>query len=220
MAKETVNALVDGGKATAGPPLGPALGPLGVNAAKVVEEINKKTAGFTGMKVPIKIVVDIGTKTFEVQVGSPPTSALIKKELGLEKGAKDATPAGNASIEQVLKVADMKRDSLLANSRKAALNEVLGVCGSVGITIDGKPAKEVIRVIKKGKYSDDIKPEEIGKLAEAVRDIKIVAAKLTEEEVKPTEEKKPVEEAAAEKAEEKKPVAEKAEEKKPKEEKK
>ena len=48
---EVVEVLVPGGKATAGPPLGPSLGPLGINVKAVVDEINAKTASFNGMQV-------------------------------------------------------------------------------------------------------------------------------------------------------------------------
>ncbi len=88
MAKETVEALVEGGKATAAPPLGPALGPKGVNIGQVVAEINKKTESFKGMQVPVKVIIDPDTKEFEITVGTPPASSLIKKETGIEKGKK------------------------------------------------------------------------------------------------------------------------------------
>ena len=58
MPEDTVEVLVEGGSATPGPPLGPAIGPLGINMMQVVEEINNKTADFKGMKVPVKIIVD------------------------------------------------------------------------------------------------------------------------------------------------------------------
>ena len=64
MPKETVDVMVEGGKATAAPPIGPALSPLKVNVAKVVEEINSKTKAFAGMQVPVKIVVDTVSKEF------------------------------------------------------------------------------------------------------------------------------------------------------------
>lgn len=85
MGKErSVTSLVDGGKATAGPPLGPALGPLGINVGKVVAEINEKTKDFQGMKVPVKIFVD-EKKNFRIEVGVPPASALILKDLKLKR---------------------------------------------------------------------------------------------------------------------------------------
>ena len=57
MATETVEVLIEGGKATAAPPLGPAMGPLGVNLGEIVENINKKTSAFKGMQVPVKVIV-------------------------------------------------------------------------------------------------------------------------------------------------------------------
>lgn len=71
---EVVEVLVPGGKATAGPPLGPALGPLGINVKAVVDEINAKTSEFNGMQVPVTVEVD-DKKNFTVSVGVPPTTA-------------------------------------------------------------------------------------------------------------------------------------------------
>ena len=61
---DKIEVLVDGGKASAGPPLGPALGPMGVNIMAVIKEINQKTAAFNGMKVPVVVDVDPKTKQF------------------------------------------------------------------------------------------------------------------------------------------------------------
>src|SRR5207249_1781966 len=83
---EKLQVLIDGGKATPGPPLGPALGPLGVNIVEILKAINEKTKSFEGMKVPVTLLVDPKTKTFSIEVGTPPTSALITKELKIEKG--------------------------------------------------------------------------------------------------------------------------------------
>ena len=87
MATQTVESLVPGGKATAAPPLGPALGPLGVNIGQIVADINKKTSMFNGMQVPVKVKVDMDTKKFEISVGTPPASSLVLKEAGVEKGS-------------------------------------------------------------------------------------------------------------------------------------
>ena len=64
---ETIEALVEGGKASAGPPLGPALGPLGVNIMQIINTINDKTKQFDGMKVHIKVIVEPSTKNFEIE---------------------------------------------------------------------------------------------------------------------------------------------------------
>jgi large subunit ribosomal protein L11 len=143
--KPTVQILVDGGKAAPGPPLGPALGPLGLNINQVVSAINEKTKDFAGMKVPVKLIVDPKTKQFEIEVGTPPTSALIKKELGIEKGS--ATPgkavAGDIDLEKVRKVAKMKGKDMLAYDEKKAMREVLGTCVTLGLTVEGKDPRVV-----------------------------------------------------------------------------
>ncbi|TKY91218.1 MAG: 50S ribosomal protein L11, partial [Candidatus Methanomarinus sp.] len=82
---QTVEALIPGGHANPGPPLGPALGPMGVNIKEIVDKINEKTADFNGMQVPVKIIFD-DNKDYTITIGTPPTSALILKELNLEKG--------------------------------------------------------------------------------------------------------------------------------------
>jgi large subunit ribosomal protein L11 len=156
MAKETIEILIDGGKATPGPPLGPAIGPLGINMMQVVEQINQKTADFEGMKVPVKITVDIGTKEFEVTVGTPPTTALILDELNIEKGSQDPglDKIADLTVEQALKVAKMKFDALLSNDYKNATKEVIGTCVSMGLTVEGKDPREVQQEIDQGAYDD------------------------------------------------------------------
>ena len=150
---KTIDVIVEGGKATAGPPLAPALAPMGVNIGQVVAKINEETKAFAGMKVPVKVVVDPGTKTFTISVGSPPTGEIIKKEAGIEKGAGNReAPAGNISMDIVIKIAKAKSNSLGSNLKQKA-KEVLGSCVSMGVTVDGKNAKEVIREIEEGKHN-------------------------------------------------------------------
>lgn len=161
MSKVTISAIVEGGRASAGPPLGPALGPLGVNIGGIIGEINKKTADFGGLKVPVKVIVDKATKQFEVEVGSPSTGELLKKEAGVEKGrkggAEDPKTVGDLKFEQVVKVAKMKQNSSLVKDLKKGVNEVLGTCVSLGITVGGQDAKKVIADVKAGKYDSQIR---------------------------------------------------------------
>jgi large subunit ribosomal protein L11 len=154
---DTVEFLVEGGAATAGPPIGPSLSPMGVNAGLVVKEINEKTASFKGMKVPVKVKIDAATKKFEIEVGMPPTTALIKKELGIEKGTKDKTPVGDISMERLVGIAKMKKDAMLASSLKSAVKEAAGACQSLGVNIEGKRPREVIKEINEGKFDSLIK---------------------------------------------------------------
>ncbi len=148
-----VEALVPGGKASAGPPLGPALGPLGVNVAQVVAKINEQTKDLNGMQVPVKIKVKSRTE-FEIEVGTPPTSALILKEMGVEKGTGDKSTVGNLTIEQVVKIANIKRKSLLSKTLKNAAREVIGTAGSLGATVDGLSSKDAQLVVADGKYDE------------------------------------------------------------------
>ena len=151
---EKIEALVDGGKASAGPPLGPALGPLGVNIGQIVGEINKKTKDFEGMKVPVVVTVDPKTKEFTISVGTPPTSSLIHQELGVDKtpGDDSGRATTNLPIEKAIKVAKMKRDSLQAIELAEAVSEVCGTAVSMHINVDGKDPREVQKLIKEGHY--------------------------------------------------------------------
>ena len=152
---EKLEVLVDGGKATPGPPLGPALGPMGVNVIQVVSAINEKTKAFMGMKVPVTLLVDSKTKSFEIKVGTPPVSALVLKEIGMEKGSGSpkSTKIGNLTVEQVQKIAEMKKDSMLGKDKKSRFKEVVGTCVSMGVTVDGKDPKQIINEIEKGEYA-------------------------------------------------------------------
>lgn len=148
-----VEALVSGGRASAGPPLGPALGPLGVNVAEVVARINEQTKELDGMQVPVKIRVRSRTD-YEVEVGTPPTSALILKEIGAEKGSGDKTVIGNLTMNQVIEIAKIKRKNLLSKSLKNAAREIIGTAGSLGATVDGLPSREAQMAVSSGKYDE------------------------------------------------------------------
>ena len=151
---DTIEALVEGGKASAGPPLGPALGPLGVNIMQIINTINEKTKQFDGMKVPVKVIVDPKTKKFEIEVGTPPASSLILKEIGAEKGsgAAGSHKVGNLTVDQAIKVAKMKFDNLLGKELKQKTKEVIGTCVSMGITVEGKKPQEIQKAIDDGVF--------------------------------------------------------------------
>lgn len=158
-AKKVVEALVSGGQASGGPPLGPALGPLGVNVLAIVNKINELTKGYHGMKVPVKVTVDTDTKEFDVTVGVPTTSALIVHELNVEKGSKapNAEKVGNLSMEQVVHIAEANRSKLLGKTLKAAVKEILGSCVSIGVTVEEKDPREVQREVDEEKYDSTLK---------------------------------------------------------------
>lgn len=151
--KKQVEALVGGGQATAGPPLGPALGPLGVNVLQIVNKINELTKAYAGMKVPVKVIVDVDTKDFEVEIGTPTTAALIIKELGIEKGSgkPNTEKVGNLKLEDIPKIAKMKMAGTYARSERTAAKEILGTCVSLGVTVDGRDPREVQKELDSGK---------------------------------------------------------------------
>jgi large subunit ribosomal protein L11 len=215
MGQRIVNALVDGGKATPAPPLGPSLAVFKVNIGKVIEDINERTKDYEGMKVPVKIIIDDVTKEYKIEIGTPPTSSLIRKELGLKKIApekkeekseeaegeekkkvvkkekpveaenekkteekeevkkgtepeaeggetsekeepKERVIVGNLTMEQCVKIAKMKRDSLLAKDMKKTVKEIVASCVSMPITVENKNPKEVLKEIDEGKYDSKI----------------------------------------------------------------
>jgi large subunit ribosomal protein L11 len=134
--------------------LGPALGPLGINILQVVNTINEKTKDFPGMKVPVKVEVDSETKRFTVEVGIPPTAALIFKESGINKGSGTAGTnfVGNISMDSVVKIAKMKIDVSYAPDVKSTAKEIIGSCLSLGIKVEDKVAKDVYADVTAGKY--------------------------------------------------------------------
>jgi large subunit ribosomal protein L11 len=150
---DVVEVLVPGGKATAGPPIGPALGPLGINVKAVVDEINKRTANFNGMQVPVRIDVD-EKKNFTITVGIPPTTALIKKEVNIEKGSPEPNVkiVGDLPMEAAVRIARMKGNDMLAYDLKHAVKEVVGTCVSLGVNVDGRRPKEILAAIDAGTY--------------------------------------------------------------------
>jgi len=159
MGKVEIQALVEGGKASGGPPIGPQVGPTGVPIKNVVDTINDKTKEFKGLKVPVTIVVDTDNKTFEIRIATPMASALLLKELNVPKGSgkPNAEFAGDLSFEQVVKVAKMKRDSLNALELKTAVKTILGTAVSAGVKCDGKTAKQVLKDIDDGVYDKQLK---------------------------------------------------------------
>ncbi len=203
MAERIVNVLIEGGKVTPAPPLGPSLAMYNVNIGKVIQDLNEKTKEYEGMKVPVKIIIDDETKEYRFEIGTPPVSSLIRKELGLKRIApekeeeetteveeegekkvekkkkelevkeeekteeggekvegeeepKERVIVGNLTVDQCIKIAKMKRDSLLAKNMKKAVKEIVASCVSMPITVENKNPKEVLKEIDEGKYDEKI----------------------------------------------------------------
>jgi len=109
----------------------------------------------------VKISVDTDNKEFEVTVGTPTTSALLVSELGVTKGSgvPNTEKIGDLSLEQVVRIAKVKGNDVLARDLKAAVKEVLGTGVSMGVTVEGKDPREVQKEINEGKHDALLKEE-------------------------------------------------------------
>lgn len=185
-----IKLLIEGGDMKPGPSIAQQLGPMGVNIGKVISEVNQVTKEFKGMKVPVELDVNEKTKEFDVHAFSPPTSELLKKEFSLEKGSQKISEfkVGNASIEDVIKIAKIKHPNMLEKDLKAAVKSVLGTCLSMGILVENINPKEIVQEINLGKFSEEISqgltetfPEKRKNLEEFFKKIKSEEARIATE---------------------------------------
>jgi len=156
---QKISSLVTGGSASAGPPLGPALGPMGVNIMEVIKAINEKTKDFEGMKVPVTVSVFPDTKKWEIEIGIPSAAALVLKEAGIQKGSGTSGTdwVGDIEMDTVVKVAKTKLEKSYASSIKSVSKEIIGTCLCLGIKIEGKSPKEITAEINDGKWDEKLK---------------------------------------------------------------
>ncbi len=156
---EKMEFIIEGGKAAPTPAIAQKLGPMKINIGAVMAKVNEKTKPFSGMQVPVKLEINLDTKDFEVSVGTPPVSAMIKKELTLEKGAKgEATVkgkeiVGNLSIDKIVEITKGKGFRDIKNGAK----QVIGTCKSMGVTVEGEDPRKVIKRIDQGEFDAKLK---------------------------------------------------------------
>jgi len=168
-----VKLLIEGGNMKPGPAVAQQLGPMGINMGKVISEVNAATKNFAGITVPVNLDIDSKTKNFTIKVLSPPTSELIKKELGIEKasGERKKYIAGNIALERVISVTKTKYENMLAKDFLSALKSVIGTCMTLGILIDSKDPKEILQAIKEGQYKKEIESQKTEVSAEKKKEI-------------------------------------------------
>ena len=158
--KDTINLIVDGGKAGPDAASAQKLGAYKLNIGDVFKKVNERTAEYKGLQVPVKIIVDKDTKEVEITVGVPGTGSLIKKEIGLEKAkiteedkTAGKTVLGSLSMEQAVKIARIKMDGMGVASLKDATKAVVGTAGAMmGVQVEGKPPKEALKELEEGKW--------------------------------------------------------------------
>ena len=212
-----IKILAEGGSMSPGPALSQKLGPAGINISEVISQVNEATKDFKGIKVPVELDVDTGTKTFKIEVFSPPASELIKKELGIEKGSGEQgkVKVANASIEQIISVAKQKMPGMLSRNLKSAVKNVVGTCVSLGILIENKLAKEIEQEIDAGKYDKEINEEKTETSEEKKTELNNYFLGIQSEQEKIKKAEEAAKEEAVAKAEEKPAEEEKKEDAKP-----
>lgn len=131
-----VKLQIPGGAANPAPPVGPALGQQGVNIMEFCKQFNARTKDAGGMITPVVITV-YSDRSFTFITKTPPTSVLILKELGKEKGSgvPNKDKIGTLTKAQVKKIAEMKLADLNAASIEAAMRLVAGTARSMGVNV-------------------------------------------------------------------------------------
>ncbi len=192
MATQTIDLMIEGGKASGGPPLGPALGPLQIPVNQVVSKINEKTQAMAGMSVPVKVIVDIDKKTFEITVGMPPTSALLRKEAKVEKGSGSPKldKIADLRIEQIIKIALTKDQALFGRSLKEQVKQVIGTCNSMGLLVEGVSGEQAIKLVDQGKFDAKIQAKKTELTAEELHELELEKKRLEDEKKKRLEDEK------------------------------
>ena len=127
---------IEAAKATASPPVGPALGQHGVNISQFIKEFNERTKDQAGYKIPVVITV-YADRSFTFITKTPPTATLIQKAVGIEKGSGEPNRNKVATItrDQLREIAEKKMPDLNAASIEAAMSMVAGTCRSMGVTV-------------------------------------------------------------------------------------
>jgi large subunit ribosomal protein L11 len=201
MSKEKIELIIEGGKASPNAQIAQKAGPLGININNIINSINDKTTHFKGMKIPVKIILDTTSKNYDVEIGSPSVSELIKKEINIEKGSgmPDKEKIGNLSIEQVIKIALMKKDSMLVKTLKAAVKNVIGSCNSLGVLVEGKKSVEINKDINSGIYDKEINSQKTEVSKEKLDQLKNQLEEINKEIKKQLEKEKAIAEKLAEK---------------------
>jgi large subunit ribosomal protein L11 len=142
MAKKEIAQIklqVPAGQANPSPPVGPALGQHGINIMEFCKAFNAKTDDKEpGTIIPVEITV-YADRSFDFITKTPPTSRLVLKKLGIEKGSgvPNRDKVGELSWEEVKEIAEVKLPDLQTDDIEAAARTVQGTCRSMGVLVDG-----------------------------------------------------------------------------------
>ncbi len=133
-----VKLQIQAGKANPAPPVGPALGPTGINIMQFCKAFNEQTAKDNGMVFPVVLTV-YADKTFEFVLKTPPAAVLLKQAAKIEKasGKPHKEKVGKVTLAQVEEIAKTKMKDLNASSLESAVSIIKGTARSMGIEVIG-----------------------------------------------------------------------------------
>lgn len=136
--KAVVTLALNAGKASPAPPVGPALAQHGINLMGFVKEYNARTATRIGEIVPAEITI-FTDGSFKFILKSPPTTFLIKRAAGVEKGSgtPNKSKVGKITRKQVQEIAEIKMSDLNAIDMEGAMKQIEGTARNMGITVEG-----------------------------------------------------------------------------------
>jgi len=134
----TVKLQIPAGQATSAPPVGPALGPYGMDIGGFCKQFNAKTKDQPGMIIPVVLTV-YQDRTFSFITKTPPASVLLRKAAGLAKGSSvpNRDKVGTVTRKQLLEIAQLKAVDLNAADDEAAIKMIAGTARSMGIEVVG-----------------------------------------------------------------------------------
>jgi len=136
-----VKLQLQAGKASPAPPVGPALGPHGINIMAFCKEFNSKTQN-SDMIIPV-VLTFYSDRSFSMLLKTPPTSVLLKKAAGLSTGKKpgagskepNKNKVGKVTMKQVRELANQKMGDMNCTDVESAMRTVMGTARSMGIDV-------------------------------------------------------------------------------------
>ena len=133
-----VKLQIDAGKATPAPPVGPALGPHGINIMAFCKEYNARTAGQAGSIIPVELTI-YADGTFSFITKTPPVADLLRKAVGVDKGSAEPNrvKVGTITQQQLREIAEIKMKDLNAIDIEGAERQIVGTARSMGIDVEG-----------------------------------------------------------------------------------
>ncbi len=134
--KAVVKVVLEAGKASPAPPVGPALAPHGINLMAFCKEYNARTSGQPGEILPAELTIYTdGSFTFILK--TPPAAVLLRKAAGVEKGSAEPNKVkvGSVSRDQLREIAEIKMKDLNAIDLEGAMRQIEGTARNMGITV-------------------------------------------------------------------------------------